>query len=184
MFARDSSMQRHHGGDMARRRSIWRYAGLFLTVLVVSGIWLLLDLAVPTPRPKGPEPASPSNPISNYILTRDSGPAVLAGLIEEKDWETACLIEEGVDPALAVESPITQTIIKSNEPLANRHYLKRLWKIAIIKGNVAAIYYFDNRQIRRTDSARCMPLRRAMLSFQSDTNPRAAGLYDKDSSID
>jgi len=172
------------GGDMARRRSIWRYTGLFLTVLVLSGVWLLDGLAVHSPRPKGPEPAPPSNPISNYILTRDSGPAVLAGLIEEKDWETACLIEEGVDPPLAVEPSVIQTIIKSNEPLANRHYLKRLWKIAIIKGNVAAIYYFDNRQIRRTDSARCMPLHRAMLSFQSDTNPRAAGLYDKDSSID
>jgi hypothetical protein len=158
---------------MSRRRSIWRYTGLFLTVLTVSTVWLFALVAAPMLIP--PETPPPPNTISAYIRVHASGIRALADIVPEKDWETVCVIEKGVDPLMIARRRIGKDITQVIGPLIDEGLLDYLWKIVLVKDGVAAVHYFDERDVTFTNFNACMPFRDAMLSF----DPFIATLYSK-----
>ncbi len=158
---------------MSRRQSIWRYTGLFLTVLTVSAVWLFALVAAPILIP--PETPPPPNAISAYMRTHASGIRALADIVPEEDWETACVIEEGVDPLMIARNRIGKDITRVIGPLIDEGLLDYLWKIVLVKDGVAAVHYFDERDVAFTNLNACMPFREAMLSF----GPITATLYSK-----
>lgn len=172
--------------ERTRRRSIWRHTGLFLTALIVAGIWsYLLYVAILL----GPESPPRSNSILLYILAHKSGSVKLADIIAEPDWETACIAEKGMNPVGVAERRIGRTITQVNTPLIDEGLLDYLWKIVLVKDGTAAVHYFDERDIEFQNFNSCMSFRDAILTFGPDgaatlhTGSTPAS-FDKDSSID
>jgi len=165
---------------MASRWSIWRYTGLFLTVLTVSTVWLFALVAALMLAPSEDPP--PPNTISAYMRAHASGIKALADIVPEKDWETACVIEKGVDPIMIARSRIGKDITQTIGPLIDEGLLDYLWKIVLVKDGVAAVHYFDERDVAFTNLNACMPFRDARLNFHQNADLFIATLYPQSAS--
>lgn len=133
--------------------------------MVVSTIWLYALVAVPMLIP--PETPPPPNAISAYMRAHASGIGALADIVPEEDWETVCVIEKGVDPLMIARRRIGRDITQVMGPLIDEGLLDYLWKIVLVKDGVAAVHYFDERDVTFTNFNGCIPFRDAMLSFDT-----------------
>lgn len=166
---------------MVRRRSIWRYSALLLTTLLVSAICLILIFFdPPPPRSRYDDPPPPPNAVSTHILDAKSGRIELVRLVAEKDWEAACIVEEIADPGVILERDFKIRIASTTQPLIDEEWKDHLWKIVVVKGDKASVYYLDNRRIGRLGEASCLPLDRALLTYEPDADRVNANLVDKD----
>ena|SRR5688572_13893315 len=105
------------------------------------------------------------NTVSDYVFGHKSGSVSLKHIIQESSWEFACVVEKGSDPLFISELHLKRKISTVVTPVLDEGLLQFLWKIAIIKDGMAAIYYFDERDIEFENLNSCMPLRDAILVF-------------------
>jgi hypothetical protein len=106
-----------------------------------------------------------SNSISRYIYEHEKGTVELVSVIAERSWDAACVIEKGIDPVMIAKSRLGVEVTSVITPTIDEGLLDYLWKIAIVKGDAMAIYYFDERDIEFENLNACMSLAGATLSF-------------------
>jgi hypothetical protein len=129
-------------------------------------------------------PRPPTNAISTHVLNAKSGKIELVRLIAEKDWETACVVEEYADPLIILPRQFNMSLATTTRPMIDEEWKFHLWKIVVIRGQVASVYYLDNRRIGRLSETSCLPLDRASLVYRPDEDRVVVGFTDKESSID
>lgn len=172
---------------MARRQSIlW----LVRTVFLACAIWLVLVLVARATFPPGPPrddfdyPPTPLNTISTHVLETKSGQIDLAQLIAEKDWQTACIIQEYSDPLIILQRDFNMTVTSTARPMIDEEWKFHLWKIVVVKDALMSVYYLDNRRIGRVSKPSCLPLARAALKFEPNEDRIFVELVDKEPAID
>jgi hypothetical protein len=172
---------------MARRQLISR---LILMAILVPAIWLGLVLAAKWNAPPEPPreyydgPPPPLNAVSTHVLETKSGQIDLAQLIAEKDWKTACVMEEFADPFNILRRDFNMTVTTTTRPMIDEEWKFHLWKIVVVKDALMSVYYLDNRRIGRVSKPSCLPLERAVLKFEPNEDRIFVELVDKESALD
>lgn len=172
---------------MARRQLIAR---LILMAILLPAIWLGFVLATRWNAPPKPPrddydyDPTPLNAISTHVLETKSGQIDLAQLIAEKDWKTACVMEEFADPFIILQRDFNITVTTTTRPMIDEEWKFHLWKIVVVKDALLSVYYLDNRRIGRVSKPSCLPLERAALKFEPNEDRIFVELIDKEPAID
>lgn len=172
---------------MARRQLIFR---LILMAILLPAIGLGLFLAAKWGAPPKPPrddfdyDPTPLNAISTHILETKSGQIDLAQLIAEKDWQTACVIQEYADPLIIMKRDFNMTVTSTTRPMIDEEWKFHLWKIVVVKDALMSVYYLDNRRIGRVSKPLCLPLARAALKFEPNEDRIFVELVDEEPALD
>jgi hypothetical protein len=172
---------------MARRQLIFRLV-LMAILLPAIGLGFVLAARWNAP-PKPPRDdfdydPTPLNAISTHVLETKSGQIDLVQLIAEKDWQTACIIQEYSDPLIILQRDFNMTVTTTTRPMIDEEWKFHLWKIVVVKDALASVYFLDNRQIGRDSKPSCLPLARAALKFEPNEDRIFVELVDKQAAID
>lgn len=157
------------------------FVSLCLLCLVALIAIFLADR--PPPRSRLALPPTPSNAVLTHVLQARSGEIALSRLVAEKDWETACIIEEEYGPLFIPQLGLDVKVAIPVRPELDEEWKDHLWKIAIVKGRRVAVYYLDNRQIGHLSEVTCIPLNRAMLTYEPGGDRVFVDLVEKDPTV-
>ncbi len=172
---------------MARRQLIARLILMAILLPAIGlGLFLIAKWNAPPepPRDDSDYDPTPLNAISTHVLETKSGQIDLAQLIAEKDWKTACVMEEFADPFNILRRDFNMMVTATTRPMIDEEWKFHLWKIVVVKDALASVYYLDNRRIGRVSKPSCLPLARAALKFEPNEDRIFVELVDKQAAID